>query len=177
MTRYVEEIMQKEVVTVAPETDVRELLRRLVRAQISGLPVVTEEGDIVGVVSTTDVVRLAAGGAEVPNGDLTWEPLAPTPEEVEEGITSPFFMVPEDWHSPSAGEEDVMQESPLDDYTVADIMTPAVFTVRPRDTVEGVAKFLLQGRIHRALVVEDGQLKGIVTTFDLLRALVERGEG
>ena len=45
-------------------------------------------------------------------------------------------------------------------------------TVKPTDSVEDAAKFLLHGRIHRALVVEHGQLKGIVTAFDLLRAFV-----
>jgi len=52
-------------------------------------------------------------------------------------------------------------------------MTPAVFTVKARDTVEEAGKFLLHGRIHRALVVEDDQLKGIVTALDLLKAFVE----
>jgi len=51
-------------------------------------------------------------------------------------------------------------------------MTPAAFSVGPEDSVSLVAKFLLQGRIHRALVVEEGRLRGIVTTFDPLRAFV-----
>ena len=43
MARLVEEVMQREVVTVHPSTPVRTLLKRLVSAQISGVPVVTEE--------------------------------------------------------------------------------------------------------------------------------------
>ena len=61
----------------------------------------------------------------------------------------------------------------LGDADVSDIMTPAAFTVGSEERVRDVAKFLLQGRIHRALVVEDEKLKGIVTAFDLLKALVE----
>ena len=61
----------------------------------------------------------------------------------------------------------------FDGYTVSDIMTEAVFAVKPKDSVEDAGKFLLQGRIHRALVVEDEQLRGIVTAFDLLKAFVE----
>ena len=63
-------------------------------------------------------------------------------------------------------------EDVFDGFTVSDIMTPAAFTVKPRDTVQEVGAFLLQGRIHRALVVEDSQLKGIVTALDLLKAFI-----
>ena len=55
-------------------------------------------------------------------------------------------------------------------------MTSAAFTVTPQEDVQQVARFLLHGRIHRALVVEGNRLQGIVTTFDLLRAMVD-GEG
>ncbi len=172
MKRHVEEIMQTRVVTVTPDTSVRELLRRMVDSQISGLPVVSEEGEILGVVSTTDVVRLGAEAADAPPGKLSWEPLAVPPEELDEESVTPFFAGSEDWGFPTPDQARAVQEGIFDDYSVSDIMTPAAFTVHPRDTVESVAKFLLQGRIHRALVVEDEQLRGIVTTFDLLRALV-----
>jgi CBS domain-containing protein len=173
MARYVEDIMQQKVVTVTPDTTVRSLLRQLVNAQITGVPVVTEEGEIVGVVSTTDVIRLGAEEAEVPRVDLTWEPLAIPSEEYDEDSAAAFFMQPDAWSHPTEGQARAVPEGVFDGFTVADIMTPAVFTVKPRDTLEDVAKFLLQGRIHRALVVENGQLVGIVTTFDLLRGFVE----
>ncbi len=172
MKRLVEGIMQTDVVTVLPETSVRELLRRMVDAQISGLPVVSEKGEILGVVSTTDVIRLGAEASEVPPGRLTWEPLALPGEEYDEDSAAPFFLVSEDWSYPTEGQERAIQEGIFDGFSVADIMTPAAFAVHPKDSVEEVAKFLLRGRIHRALVVEKGRLLGIVTALDLLRALV-----
>jgi CBS domain-containing protein len=173
MARYVEEIMQRQVVTVTPDTSVRSLLKRLASAQISGVPVVTADGEIVGVVSTTDVIRLGADEAEVPGGELTWEPLAIPSEEYDEESSAAFFMQSDGWSFPTEEQALAVPERVFDGFTVSDIMTPAVFTVKPRDTVEDVAKFLLRGRIHRALVVEDGQLLGIVTSFDLLRAFVD----
>jgi CBS domain-containing protein len=172
MTQYVKDIMQRQVVTVTPETPVRELLRRLVNEQISGVPVVTEEGDIVGVVSTTDVIRLGAEEGEIPQGDLTLGFLGASAEDYEEDSAAHFFTVSEEWKYPSDDETQTIPERIFDGFTVGDIMTPAAFTVGPNDTVETVAKFLLQGRIHRALVVEEEQLKGIVTAFDLLKAFV-----
>lgn len=173
MARYVEEIMQHQVVTVTPETTVTELLRVLVGAQISGVPVVGGGGEIVGVVSATDVVRLASESGEIPRGDLTWEPLALLPEDYDEESTASFFMVPGEWSYPTEDQAETLSAGAFEGSTVADIMTSAVFTVKPRDTVEEAAKFLLHGRIHRALVVEGEQLRGIVTAFDLLKAFVE----
>jgi CBS domain-containing protein len=172
MIRYVEEIMQRQVVTVTPDTPVRELLRRLVSEHISGVPVVTDEGEILGVVSTTDVVRLGAEEGEIPEGDLTLGIIGAAQEEYDEESAAHFFMVSEEWNYPTEDQTRTVPERIFDGFTVSDIMTPAAFTVAPGDTVETVAKFLLQGRIHRALVVEDEQLKGIVTAFDLLKAFV-----
>jgi CBS domain-containing protein len=59
----------------------------------------------------------------------------------------------------------------FDQHEIADIMTTATFTVRPDATVRELADFLARGRIHRALVVEDGRLVGIVTAFDVVRAI------
>jgi len=173
MGRYVEDIMQREVVTVTPEMPVTELLKRLVSAQISGVPVVTADGEIVGVVSATDVMRLGAGEKEISAGKVVWEPLLLPDEEYEVDSAAPFFMVSPDWRYPTENQTEALPDGVFDGFTVSDIMTPAVFTVKARDTVEEAGKFLLHGRIHRALVVEDDQLKGIVTALDLLKAFVE----
>jgi CBS domain-containing protein len=173
MARLVKDVMKTDVVSVTPETPVRTLLKRLVSAQISGVPVVTEEGEIVGVVSTTDVVRLGAGEKELNAAELVWEPLVLPNEDYDEESTVPFFMDTVDFRYPTQNQTDALPEGVFDGYTVADIMTPAAFAVKPTDTVTDVAKFLLHGRIHRALVVDGGQLKGIVTAFDLLKAFID----
>lgn len=173
MPRLVEEVMQDAVVTVTPETTVRELLKVLVRNQISGVPVVSEGGEIVGVVSTTDVVRLGAREAEEGRENLGLAPLAIPNEEFDEDSAATFFMVSEEWMYPTQEEADTIPTSLFEGFAVSDIMTPAAFTVEPGERVQTVAKFLLRGRIHRALVVEEGRLRGIVTAFDLLKAFVE----
>lgn len=173
MPQFVEDVMQHDVVTVTADIPVQELLRVLVANQISGVPVVSEDGGILGVVSTTDVVRLGAREAEIGAGSLTWEPLALPQEEVDEENAADFFMVSADWAFPTEDQTRSMAQGIFEGYTVGDIMTPAAFTVEPRQRVSEVAKFLLHGRIHRALVVEGGHLKGIVTAFDLLKAFVE----
>ena len=169
--RPINEIMQRDVVTVRPDTSVRELLRTLAEAQISGLPVVSEMGEIVGVVSATDVIRLSVEESEVSEGSLGLEGLPAMPDDVGEDGNGAFFYSGE-VTLPSVRVETDIPEGIFDGFTVSDIMTSAAFTVTPGDDVQQVARFLLQGRIHRALVVEGNRLEGIVTTFDLLRAMV-----
>jgi CBS domain-containing protein len=55
----VRDIMQRNLVTVFPETPVREALDSMRRHRISCLPVVTHEGKLVGIVSERDFMGLA----------------------------------------------------------------------------------------------------------------------
>lgn len=171
----VRDIMNPAVVTVAPDTTVRQLARMLADEEISGAPVVDEAGSLQGVVSATDVVRLAAEDADVrlaSSAFSTDRPPARDPDEDEEPDPDPYgFFLPED--SPFAGEGilDQFTETELDTVTVADIMTPVTFSVAPGDTVRELADFLVRGRIHRAVVLEDDRLLGIVTSGDVLRAV------
>jgi acetoin utilization protein AcuB len=53
----VEQIMTTRVVTVQPETPLREAARLLVENRIGGLPVVDSAGQVVGVITETDIFR------------------------------------------------------------------------------------------------------------------------
>lgn len=166
------DLMKREIVAVTPDTEVPELLRILAGEQISGVPVVEDGGVVVGVVSATDVIRLAARVQEEAEGDTGLDPFLLPPEEQTGDEDADFFLAstgeimvggtPERWQGVGV----------LDGFTVRDIMTEAAFSVSPDTPVKELAEFLLRGRIHRALVVENGQLRGMVTTFDLLRELV-----
>lgn len=56
--------------------------------------------------------------------------------------------------------------------TVADVMTAGILTVDEDEDAKTVAAKMLGARMHRAIVVKDGEVRGIVTTLDLLRALL-----
>jgi acetoin utilization protein AcuB len=53
----VRDIMTKEVVTVGPEVGVVEAVEKLVTAKFGSLPVVDENGRLVGLVTETDCLR------------------------------------------------------------------------------------------------------------------------
>lgn len=157
----VRDIMQSHVVTVTPEMPVRELVQVLAKSRISGAPVVAPNGDILGVVSATDVLALAAYGADA-------HPLKHWPDDEGAGDeeSASYFRTPH-----TSLEFDASGSEHVGEYVVKDIMTPAAFAVRSDDRIAELARFLLRGRIHRALVVDDGKLVGIATTFDVLHAV------
>ena len=59
-----------------------------------------------------------------------------------------------------------------DRLTAADIMTREVVSVSPNMPIADVAETMRGQHVHRVLVIEDGELLGVLTTFDLLRAFV-----
>jgi acetoin utilization protein AcuB len=58
--RQVSELMSGDVVTVEPDTDVREVIDDLLEERIGAVPVVSGPDDVVGIVSYVDVLRALA---------------------------------------------------------------------------------------------------------------------
>ena len=158
----VRDIMQHDVVTIPADATAAEAARLLWTRQIGGAPVLDDAGRVVGVVSTTDL--LAPEGARVPE----FVPHAVLPRDrLAEGAG--YFLTPD---AQLLGGEPLAEPATAAPRTrVRDLMTPATFSVRPEATIPELARFLLHAGIHRALVLEGEALTGIVTTFDVLRAV------
>ena len=178
---YVRDIMQTDVVTIATDATARDVARLLADEHISGVPVLDGAGQLVGVVSSTDLVRLAAEDADVQlvtSALRLGERVVATDESEEPMEEDPYgFFLPEDSPLTDRGLLAELPESRLDTTPVEEIMTPATFTVEPDTPVTDLCEFLVRGRIHRAVVVEDRQLAGIVTSADVLRAVASRRLG
>ncbi|MEK7388657.1 MAG: CBS domain-containing protein [Elusimicrobiota bacterium] len=139
-------IMRKQVITVETWLTLKELAKLFEEKQITGAPVVDETGAVVGVVSQTDLVRNrgeASGGVPVYHRELE-EPTRSVGIHYEE----------------------------LEESRVERIMTPGAIAVGEETPVEELAKIMVERHIHRLLVTKNNRLTGIVTSMDLLRALV-----
>ena len=62
------QVMNRQVVTVTPETSIVDAADIMLRQRISGLPVIDGAGRLVGVVSEGDFIRRAEIGAEKTRG-------------------------------------------------------------------------------------------------------------
>lgn len=141
------DIMRRKVVAVDRRMTAQELTQVLQVNGITGAPVVDEVGVVLGVVSQTDLVRARCGGSagEIPSYH----------RELDEESTPPGIHFEE-----------------ADLTRVEEIMTPGAISFDEETRVETLAAAMLERHIHRVLITSGDRLVGIVTTMDLLRALV-----
>jgi len=145
------DIMTSSVQTVRPDTPVTEIAKRLIERNISGVPVVDDDGQVVGIVSEGDLMRRAENQTERrPSWWLAW------------------FGMPED-----------RQRNYIKTHGThaRDIMSPNVITVGEDAPLAEIAATLEKHRIKRVPVVRDGKLVGIVSRGDLLQGLAAAGTG
>lgn len=138
----IEALMTKDVFTVAPELSLKDAAALLSEKRISGAPVCDPDGVVLGVISEADIIRKEQGLAPEVHGLARW-------------FTRLFD-----------GELDKVEAR-----TVREAMTAPALTVRPLDPVAKAARLMVEHRINRLPVVAfDGELVGIVTRADLVRA-------
>jgi CBS domain-containing protein len=63
-----------------------------------------------------------------------------------------------------------VKEGSIQDATVKDVMTSEVVVISPTDSATHAARLMVEKKVNRIPVVEDGKLVGIVTRGDLIRA-------
>ena len=148
------DIMNPDVLSVGMDWSIDQLADYLIENSISGAPVTSEDGNLMGVVSMTDIVRYKS----MPLTDLRSD----DPHEY-------YIHSPERMYSPAEIESFRIDAESL--VTVRDIMTPMTFNVNEDTTLQQVADAMLRGRIHRVFVTHDNILVGIITTMDMLSAI------
>ena len=149
----VKEIMTSTVLTVAPDTPVAEIARLLREKHISGVPVVTGAGGLVGIVTEIDLIKRHA--------------------RVHMPIYLPFIDSPIFLESPRRYQDDVRR---VLGTTAQEIMTKSVRTATPETSVEDVATMMVDERVNPVPILdEDGALVGIVSHTDIVH-LVEQAE-
>jgi len=149
--------MTRDVFTVNPGLSLLDLERDLGSQRVSGAPVV-EQGKLVGIVSRSDVDRRVHRERSRSAGMATFY-LSVDPAEDAAAPVDP---------TRAAFEE-------LRQLTVRDVMTSAVISVEPNTTVREIARVMDERRIHRLLVLEDGQLCGLISALDLVRVMAREG--
>ena len=151
----VKDIMTRQVLTVSPETTVKEAAVLLAEKAISGVPVL--KGDkIVGIFSESDVLR----SIKMTRKDL----------RLVYPSVSPLGV---------AFQEEVTQREILEAYSeagkmpVGEVMTKDVVTVDPEMTVKDAVLKMMDRSINRLPVLDKGLLVGIVTRGDIIRGLAK----
>jgi CBS domain-containing protein len=157
MKRSVADIMQKKVKTIAPDKTLPELERELLRWRIGAMPVVERGGKLVGIVSRSDVVRQLCLERSL------GEAMADAYRDQTDASFAAKSQVS------IANEVGLRMER----RRVRDVMITDVVTVPPETPVSKAAQLMIERRIHRLPVVENGKLVGIVSSLDFTRIVAE----
>lgn len=141
----VKDIMTKHVICVGPRTDISEAAQLMLGNRISGLPVINNNGLLVGIVSEGDFLRRSELGTE--KSRPRWLEFLAGPGKTSEE------------YSRSHGRK------------IEEIMSDQVITTRPDAPLEEIVDVMGRLHIKRIPVVENNKLVGIVARSDLLYAL------
>jgi CBS domain-containing protein len=149
------DLMQSRVVTLPAGARVSEAIQIFEDDHISGIPVVNNTGQVVGMLTEHDVARtdhVRHGRIEHARGEYD------------------FSASDEDDDSDFPNKEDYSPEL-LGEDLVKDWMTPKVIAVLPSSSLKEVCETMTSEGVHRVLVIEKRKLLGIISSFDVVRCL------
>jgi len=140
-------IMTRKVISVRPDTPALDAANTMLQQHISGLPVVSETGKLVGIISEGDFIRRAEIGTERKRG--RWL-------EILVG--------------PGRAATDFVHER---GRKVNEIMSPEPLTLTVDAAIEEIVKIMEENQVKRLPVLRGNQLVGIVTRANLLQAVAD----
>ncbi|KAL1307227.1 CBS domain-containing protein CBSX2, chloroplastic-like [Arachis ipaensis] len=143
-------ITKDDLHVVKPSTTVDEALEALVNNRISGLPVIDEDWNLVGVVSDYDLLAI---------------------DSISGGPQSEANLFPDVGRSWKTFNEIQKVLSKSNGKIVGDLMTPTPLVVEESTSLEDAARLLLETKYRRLPVVDnDGKLVGLITRGNIVKA-------
>ncbi|QWW70816.1 CBS domain-containing protein [Rhizobium sp. WYJ-E13] len=139
------DIMTSNVVSISPEAGVRHAIAVMMQNNISGLPVVDDEGRICGILTEGDLLL---------RREIRLAPRATRNAEVTSDVDLDRYIRGNGW-------------------SVRDIMSRDVIVASPDSEVSDIAESLEVHRIKRIPIVDDGRLVGIVSRRDILALITD----
>ncbi|MGQ0720711.1 MAG: CBS domain-containing protein [Candidatus Eiseniibacteriota bacterium] len=152
--RTAKDVMTRGVLSVQPDWPVEQLNEFLVRHRIHGAPVVSAAGELLGVVSLTDIARAAT----LTECDLS--------ARDRHDYYSRLFEEP--WQ---AGDPPGARSEAHAELLVHEIMTPVAIVIDENADIREIARRMLGDRVHRLFVTREGRVVGVVTAHDLLQVI------
>ena len=152
---YVESIMKKPIV-VNFNDNIGDVIALFRKNKISGAPVVDNNGNVIGIISESDIIKTLTTHSEGINMVL------PSPLDLIELPLKTTLKMEE-------FKEDMERALKI---KVVDIMTKDVISIPPNTSINDAAKIMVENNIKRLPIIENGKLVGIITRGDLIEALL-----
>ena len=141
------DIMTRSVISVAPDESTDAAIELMLKRHISGLPVINDKGELVGIVTESDFLR--------------------RPE------TSTEHKTTSRWRDTFFNFNKVMDNYVhTHGVKVKDVMTPNPVAVTEDTQLDAVVQLMQTRNVKRLPVVRAGKVIGIISRANLMRALV-----
>lgn len=140
------DVMSDGVMSISVDATLLEAVELLVKNRVSGMPVVNEDGVMVGILSEADLIGRVDLDARLAAPESTGQP-SDTP------VADPAY-------------------ARTQFRRVVDVMTRTVVTANENASPAEVAGLMLKHGIKRVPILRDGTVVGIVSRINLLQALV-----
>jgi CBS domain-containing protein len=143
------DIMTTDVMTVKKDTPLAELAEILYKNHINGVPVLDDEGLLIGIICESDLIRK--------NKKLH----IPTVVALFDAV---FYL-----------ESSKKMEKEIQDFsatTVEDLFTREVVTVDEKTPIDEIATLMTQEKFYTIPVMDGDRLVGIVGKGDVIRTFV-----
>lgn len=142
------DIMTRDVFSVTQETDLKELAAMFVKHKVTAMPVVDDDGKLVGMISQTDLV------------------------EQDKPLHIPTVISLFDWVIYLESEKKFQEEvEKVTARTVNEICSREPITCSPETPVSEIASLMVDNKVHLVPVVDNGNLVGVVARLDLIRSM------
>jgi sulfide:quinone oxidoreductase len=141
----VRDAMTTNVISVSKFESILHVANILTERNISGLPVVDKEQNVLGIITQADILSMVGVGREHTFKDLL------------------KYMLGEPLPERKVGD------------LVGDIMTAPALTIKPEANIAEAVRIMDEKRIRRLTVVdESNRLIGILTRADILKAVIKK---
>ena len=146
------DIMTPHVKSVPQSWTMQKFAKFLSDNDISGSPVIDNDGEVIGIATLKDIADFHLNNVSSDHEKKMSE------EDIKVARRLKQFIFEE------------MINTPVE---VRDIMTPIVFSVEEDAPVKEIAELMMDEHLHRIFVIHAGEVTGIITTYDLLKVIVD----
>jgi len=184
--------MSEDIITVDKDQNLSDALKLLRKHNVSRLPV-TNNKELVGIISERDIANKLGSSkyesmpasrlhiSSVMVKDVITVPETMQLDEVarlmlENGIGSVPVMDEDDKMVGIVSKADFVTLAvgiAFDKITVKEIMTKELVVVSPTDRLVHARRQMMEAHVGRVPVVDEEDLKGMVTSKDLMRAFID----
>lgn len=142
------DVMIKKVITISKDATVAELVKLLIKHKISGVPIVNEKKELIGIVSEADIIVKVSS--------------LPFP------ISFSFAFL-DSYESYTKSTKEYMETR------VEEIMSKNIKTVKENIPLTKVVNIMINNNINRIPVLDDNnKLSGIITRADIMKSMIKK---